>query len=36
MRVCEVFWSHKDYEDTLNEGVYRAHYRREEFEEWYP
>lgn len=36
VRVCEVFWSHKDYEDTLNKGVYRAHYRREEFEEWYP
>ncbi|MER3473404.1 MAG: hypothetical protein C4335_05090 [Armatimonadota bacterium] len=36
VRVCEVFWSHKDYEDALNEGVYRAHYAREQFEEWYP
>lgn len=36
VRVCEVFWSHKDYEDALNEGVYQKNYPREEFEEWYP
>lgn len=36
VRVCEVFWSHKDYEDALNEGVHQKNYPREEFEEWYP
>ncbi|MGC8783132.1 MAG: putative CRISPR-associated protein [Armatimonadota bacterium] len=36
VRVCEVFWAHKDYEKALAEGVYRAHYPREQFEEWYP
>lgn len=36
VRVCEVFWAHNDYEDALREGVYRVHYSRDEFEEWYP
>ncbi|GIV17708.1 MAG: hypothetical protein KatS3mg022_3143 [Armatimonadota bacterium] len=36
VRVCEVFWAHSDYENALAEGVYRAHYPREQFEEWYP
>lgn len=34
--VCEVFPKHPDYEKALREGVYRAHYPREQFEEWYP
>ncbi len=36
LRVCEVFWTHTDYERALAEGVYRTHYPREQFEEWYP
>jgi putative CRISPR-associated protein (TIGR02619 family) len=34
--VCEVFWSHRDYETALAEGVYRLHYPREQFEERHP
>jgi len=36
VRVCEVLWSHRDYEIALAEGVYRLHYPREQFEEWHP
>lgn len=36
VRVCEVFWSHTDYEDALAQGVYRARYPMEQFAEWYP
>lgn len=36
VRVCEVFWEHSDYENALAEGVYRAHYPSEQFEEWHP
>ncbi|MCS6950468.1 MAG: putative CRISPR-associated protein [Armatimonadota bacterium] len=36
VRVCEIFWNHSDYEKALAEGVYRAHYPREQFAQWYP
>jgi putative CRISPR-associated protein (TIGR02619 family) len=35
VRVCEVFWSHRDYETALTEGVYRLHYPRDQFQEWH-
>lgn len=36
VRVCEVFWAHSDYEKALEDGVYKASYSRDLFEEWHP